>query len=58
MDEFIKVAKKRGDLTSNVKLRNYLRSRRTMGETVSLLEQRQVFLQRFAALQTRIKAAS
>jgi hypothetical protein len=44
MDEFIKVAKKRGDLTSNVKLRNYLRSRRTMGETVSLLEQRQAFL--------------
>jgi putative transposase len=39
-------------------LRTYLRSRRTMGETVSLLEQRQVFLQRFAALQTRIKAAS
>jgi len=32
-------------------LRNYLRPRRTMGEAISLLEQRQVFLQRLAALQ-------
>lgn len=39
-------------------LRNYFRSRRTMGETVSLLEQRQVFLQRLTALQTAIQAAS
>ncbi len=39
-------------------LRNYFRFRRTIGETVSLLEQRQVFLQRLAALQTMIQAAS
>ncbi|GHO63587.1 IS6 family transposase [Ktedonobacter sp. SOSP1-52] len=39
-------------------LRNYLRPRRTMGEAVSLLEQRQVFLQRLAALQTAIQAVS
>jgi putative transposase len=39
-------------------LRNYLRPRRTMGEAVSLLEQRQAFLQRLAALQTLIQAAS
>src|SRR5437879_13429746 len=39
-------------------LRNYLRPRRIMGEAVSLLEQRQVFLQRLAALQTMIQAAS
>ena len=39
-------------------LRNYLRPRRTMGEVVSLLEQRQAFLQRLAALQTLIQAAS
>ena len=38
-------------------LRNYLRPRRTMGEAVSLLEQRRFFLQRFAALQTVIQAA-
>jgi transposase-like protein len=39
-------------------LRNYLRSRRTMGETVSLLEQRQSFLQRLATLKALIQAAS
>ena len=39
-------------------LRNYFRSRRITGETVSLLEQRQAFLQRLAALQTVIQAAS
>jgi len=39
-------------------LRTYLRPRRTMGEVVSLLEQRQTFLQRLAALQTVIQAAS
>jgi hypothetical protein len=39
-------------------LRNYLRPRRTMGEGVSLLEQRQTFLQRFAVLQAWIQAAS
>lgn len=39
-------------------LRHYLRPRRTVGEAVSLLEQRQVFLQRLAALQTMIQAAS
>jgi putative transposase len=39
-------------------LRNYLRSRRTMGETVSLLEQRQAFLLRFTALQTLIQTVS
>ena len=39
-------------------LRNYLRPRRTIGEVVSLLEQRQAFLQRIAALQTLIQAAS
>jgi putative transposase len=39
-------------------LRTYLRPRRTMSEVVSLLEQRQTFLQRLAALQTVIQAAS
>jgi transposase-like protein len=39
-------------------LRNYLRPRHTMDEAVSLLEQRQVFLQRLAALQTMIQVAS
>ena len=39
-------------------LRTYLRPRRTMSEVVSLLEQRQAFLQRLAALQTVIQAAS
>jgi len=39
-------------------LRNYFRSRRMMGEVVSLLEQRQAFLQRLTALQTSIQAAS
>ena len=39
-------------------LRNYLRPRRTMGEVVSLPEQRQAFLQRLAALQRMIQAAS
>ena len=39
-------------------LRNYLRPRRTMGEVVSLLKQRQAFLQRIAALQILIQAAS
>jgi putative transposase len=39
-------------------LRNYLRSRRTIGEAVSLLEQRRAFLQRLADLQILIQAAS
>src|SRR5258708_39365402 len=39
-------------------LRNSLRPRRTMGEVVSLLEQRRVFLQRLTALQTLIQVAS
>jgi len=39
-------------------LRNYLRPRRTMGELVSLPEQRRAFLQRLAALQTLMQAAS
>jgi hypothetical protein len=39
-------------------LRNYLRPRRTTGEVVSLLEQRQVFLQRLGALLTLVQAAS
>jgi putative transposase len=38
--------------------RTYLRPRRTRGEVVSLLEQRPAFLQRLAALQTLIQAAS
>ena len=38
-------------------LRNYLRPRHTMGEAVSLQEQRQAFLQRLAALQTWLQAA-
>jgi len=38
--------------------RNDLRPGRTRGEVVSLLEQRQAFLQRIAALQTVIQAAS
>jgi transposase-like protein len=39
-------------------LRNYLRPRRTMGEAAPLPEQRQTFLQRLAALQEVIQAAS
>lgn len=39
-------------------LRNYLRPRCTMGEVVSLLEQRRAFLQRLAALQTAIQTVS
>lgn len=39
-------------------LRNYLRSRHTIGEVVSLLEQRWAFLQRLADLQILIQAAS
>ena len=39
-------------------IRNYFRPRRRMGEAVSLLEQRQPFFQRLAALQTLIRAAS
>lgn len=39
-------------------LRNYLRSRRTMGQVVSLREQRRAFLQRITALQTAIQTAS
>ncbi|EFH84621.1 IS6 family transposase [Ktedonobacter racemifer] len=38
-------------------VRNYFRLRRTMGEVISLLEQRQAFLQRLAALQTVVQAA-
>jgi transposase-like protein len=36
-------------------LRNYRRLRRTLGETVSLREQRQAFLQHLTTLQTAIK---
>jgi hypothetical protein len=39
-------------------LRNSLRPRRTMGEAVSLLEQRQAFRKPLAALQRVIQAAS
>jgi putative transposase len=39
-------------------LRNYLRPRRTVGELVSLPEQRRAFLERLAALQIVIQAAS
>jgi transposase-like protein len=39
-------------------LRNYLRPRRTMGEPISLPEQRRAFLQRLAALKALIQAAS
>jgi hypothetical protein len=39
-------------------LRNYLCPRSRMGEVVSLLEQRQMFLQRLAILQTLMQAAS
>lgn len=39
-------------------LRNYFRPRRTMGEVVSLLQQRQAFLPRLTALQTLIRATS
>jgi len=39
-------------------LRNYLRPRRTMGEPISLPEQRRAFLQRLAVLQALIQAAS
>ena len=38
-------------------LRHYLRPRRTMGETVSLLEQRQAFRKPLTALQTAIQTA-
>jgi putative transposase len=39
-------------------VRTYLRPRRTRGEVVSLLEQRQTFLKLLATLQTMIQAAS
>jgi transposase-like protein len=39
-------------------LRNYLRPHRFMGETISLSERRQVFLNRLVALQTLLQAAS
>jgi putative transposase len=39
-------------------LRNYLRPRPTMGEPISLPEQRRVFLQRLVALKALIQAAS
>jgi hypothetical protein len=39
-------------------LRNDLRPRRVMGEALSLLEQRQAFLQRFTALLAEIQAVS
>jgi len=39
-------------------LRNYFRARHTMGEVVSLPEQRLAFLQRLSALQTWLQAAS
>jgi hypothetical protein len=39
-------------------LRNSLRPRRTMGEVISLQEQRQAFRKPLAALQTLIQAAS
>lgn len=39
-------------------IRNYLRSPRTMGEPISLPEQRRAFLQRLATLKTLIQIAS
>jgi putative transposase len=39
-------------------LRNYLRPRRTMGEVVSLSEQRKAFLQQIATLQREMQATS
>ena len=39
-------------------LRNYLRPRRTLGEVISLWEQRQAFRKPLAVLQTLIQAAS
>jgi putative transposase len=39
-------------------LHNYLRPRSTIGEPISLLEQRHVFLQRLATLQTLVQAIS
>jgi hypothetical protein len=39
-------------------LRNYFRSRRTMGEPISLSEQRRAFFQRLASLKALIQAAS
>lgn len=39
-------------------LRQYFRPRSTMGETVSLAQQRRIFRERFGALQVRMEAAS
>jgi transposase-like protein len=39
-------------------LRNYLRPRRTMGESISIPEQRQAFLERLAGLQVLMQAIS
>src|ERR1700731_1575101 len=39
-------------------LRNYLRPRHTMGEPISLPEQRRVFLQKLAALKVLVQSAS
>jgi putative transposase len=39
-------------------LRNYFRPRRTMGERVSLAEQRRAFLQRLVILKAFLQAAS
>ncbi|GHO63056.1 hypothetical protein KSC_019480 [Ktedonobacter sp. SOSP1-52] len=39
-------------------LRNYLRPRYTIGKAMSLIEQRQVFCERLAVLQQRMRTAS
>jgi transposase-like protein len=39
-------------------LRNYFRPRHTMGETISLTEQRRLFCERLAALQLLMRMAS
>jgi putative transposase len=39
-------------------LRNYFRSRSTMGESLSLMEQRRLFCERLAALQLLMRMAS
>ena len=39
-------------------LRNYFRPRHTMGETLSLLEQRRLFCEKLAALQLLMRMAS
>jgi hypothetical protein len=50
--------RQRASVVTRDELRNYLRPRHTMGEAVSLLEQRRIFLQRLAALLKGFQAAS